>query len=128
MVVDDSVATRKYILFALRSQGCKVLIARDDKEAHEKLGKENIDLVITDLSLPNIDGIDLVKSIQNHPNYGDLPIIVIASLTRDEKIQLSEKLGKNVRLIRPFDRKQVQFEVAKFLIKKRHDSPPQATE
>ena len=115
MVVDDSVATRKYILFALRSQGCKVIIARDDKEAHKKLGKEKIDLVITDLSLPNIDGIDLVKSILNHPNYGDFPIIVITSLTRDENVKLREKMGKNVRLIRPFDRKQVQFEVAKLL-------------
>lgn len=115
MVVDDSVATRKYILFALRSQGCKVIIARDDKEAHEKLAAEKIDLVITDLSLPNIDGIDLVKSLQNYSNYSDLPIIIITSLTRDEKVKLLEKLGKNVRLIRPFDRKQVQFEVAKLL-------------
>lgn len=115
MVVDDSVATRKFIMLALRAQGCRVIVARDGMEALEKLAYEKVDLVITDLNMPNLDGFELVKTLRDHQSYRELPVIILSPLSSDAEIEKGKQLGANAYLVKPFDRKRIQYEVAKFL-------------
>ncbi|MDQ1266955.1 MAG: two-component system, chemotaxis family, chemotaxis protein CheY [Bacteroidota bacterium] len=115
LVVDDSSSVRKFITLALKLKGYKVITAMDGMEAMEKLSNNQVDLVVTDLNMPNVDGIKLIKSIREYPEYENLPIIILTSLTKEEDINLGMEAGANSYLIKPFNTKKIQYEVSKYL-------------
>lgn len=115
LAVDDSEAIRKFILLAFKMQSFKMLIASDGMEALEILPSHNVDLLITDLNMPNVDGFELIKTVRENPNYADLPIIILSSLADDRDIQRGLSLGANSYLIKPFNKKKIQYEVSKYL-------------
>ncbi len=115
LVVDDSAALRKFVMFALRSQGYAVLTAQDGMEALEKMTEQQVDLVITDLNMPRMDGFGLVQAIRTDGSYASTPIIILSSLSRQDEIQHGLQLGANTFLNKPFDQKRLQYEVAKFI-------------
>ena len=115
MVVDDSTATRKFIMFALRAQGFRVLMAQDGMDALEQLAHTPADLVITDLNMPKLDGFGLVRSLRADHELGRVPIIILSSLTSEEEKSQGLRLGADAYLTKPFDQKRLQYEVAKFL-------------
>ncbi len=84
-------------------------------EALEKLAQERVDLVLTDLNMPNVDGYTLIRSIRSNPDYADLPIIILSSLSKDEDIKEGMDSGANSYLIKPFNTKRIQYEVSKYL-------------
>jgi len=84
-------------------------------EAIEVLPNQKIDLVITDLNMPNVDGFELILSIRKNDDYKDLPIIVLSSLGNTEDIQRGLECGANSYLVKPFDPKRVAYEVSKYL-------------
>jgi DNA-binding response OmpR family regulator len=113
LVVDDSDTIRKFVTFALRARGLRVVTARDGLEALEKLAAEPADLVITDLNMPGLDGYGLVRALRE--DDPELPIIVLSSLSSEEDVQRGLDLGANAYLVKPFDPKRIQYEVAKYL-------------
>ena len=115
MVVDDSESIRKFLVFAIRAQGFGVIAARDGMEALEKLSKNKVDLIITDLNMPNMDGFEFLKAIREDREYRDVPVIILSSLTNEQDIETGMKLGANSYLLKPFDQKRIQYEVAKYL-------------
>ena len=115
LVADDSASVRKFVTLALKIKGYRVIATVDGMEALEKLPLEKIDLLITDLNMPNIDGLKLIKSVRANPDYQDLPIIILSSLSRDEDITNGLEAGANSYLIKPFNTKRIQYEVAKYL-------------
>jgi two-component system chemotaxis response regulator CheY len=115
MVVDDSESIRKFLSFAIRAQGFGVIAARDGMDALEKLSKNKVDLVITDLNMPNMDGFEFLKAIREDREYRDVPVIILSSLTNEQDIETGMKLGANSYLLKPFDQKRLQYEVAKYL-------------
>ncbi len=115
LIAEDSAAVRKFITLALKIKGYKVIPAVDGMDALEKLPTENIDLLVTDLNMPNIDGLKLIKTIRESAEYKDLPIIILSSLSKDEDINAGLDAGANSYLIKPFNTKRIQYEVAKFL-------------
>lgn len=115
MVVDDSSAIRKFVMFALRAQGHRVLTAQDGLDALEQLAQTSVDLVITDLNMPKLDGFGLVQALRREPAYAALPVLILSSLTSDEDVQQGLSLGADAFLSKPFDEKRIQYEVAKFL-------------
>jgi two-component system chemotaxis response regulator CheY len=115
MVVDDSESIRKFLAFAIRAQGFSVIPARDGMEALEKLSKSKVDLVITDLNMPNMDGFEFLKAIRDDREYREVPVIILSSLTNEQDIETGMKLGANSYLLKPFDQKRIQYEVAKYL-------------
>ena len=116
LVAEDSSSVRKFIFFALKLAGYEVITAVDGMDAMEQLPKTKIDMLITDINMPNIDGIKLVKSIRENPLYSDLPIIILSSLSADEDIELGLSAGANSYLIKPFNAKRIQYEISKYLI------------
>jgi two-component system, chemotaxis family, chemotaxis protein CheY len=115
MVVDDSSAIRKFVMFALRARGLSVLTARDGMEALEMLAQSPVDLVITDLNMPRLDGFGLVRALRADRDYAGTPIIILSSLTSDQEKTLGLTLGANSYLTKPFDQKRLQYEVAKYV-------------
>ena len=115
LVAEDSASVRKFITLALKLSGYQIITAVDGMEAMEKLPTENIDLLITDLNMPNIDGYKLIKNIRSDDTYKNLPIIILSSLSDDEDVQAGLASGANSYLIKPFNTKRIQYEVAKYL-------------
>lgn len=115
LVAEDSSSVRKFIFFALKLAGIEVIAAVDGMEALEQLPKQKIDMLITDINMPNIDGIKLIKSVRENPEYKDLPIIILSSLSGDEDIEKGIAAGANSYLIKPFNAKRMQYEISKYI-------------
>lgn len=115
LVAEDSASIRKFITMALKIMGFKVIATEDGMEALEKLPNQKIDLLVTDLNMPNIDGYKLITSVRSNPDYADLPIIILSSLSKDEDVQQGLAAGANSYLIKPFNTKRIQYEVSKYL-------------
>ena len=81
LVADDSPSIRKFVSFSLTMQGYEVISACDGMEALEKLPNAKVDLVVTDLNMPNMDGFESIKAIRANPEYEELPIIILSSLS-----------------------------------------------
>lgn len=115
LIADDSPTIRKFVSVALTMRGYDVVSACDGMEAMEKLPQAQIDLVITDLNMPNLDGFELIKSIREDERYKEIPIIILSSLAGSAEIERGLKCGANSYLVKPFDPKRVQYEVSKYL-------------
>ncbi len=116
LVVDDSPSIRKFISLALKIQSYTVLTAEDGMQALEILSQNQaIDMVLTDLNMPNIDGIKLIKEVRKMPEYSELPIIILSSLTSERDINEGLDAGADSYLIKPFNTKKIQYEIAKYL-------------
>ncbi len=115
MVVDDSGAIRKFVMFALRAQGYTVLTAQDGMEALQVLAHDHVDLIITDLNMPKLDGFGLVRAVREDREYHELPIIILSSLTGSEEVSQGLSLGANSYIAKPFDQRRIQYEVAKYV-------------
>lgn len=115
LVAEDSSTIRKFISFCLSSKGYEIILAKDGMEAIEKLPSERIDLVITDLNMPNVDGFELIKTIRENEYYRDMPIIILSSLAKNDDVQRGLGCGANSYLIKPFDPSRILYEVSKYL-------------
>ena len=115
LIAEDSPTIRKFISFSLAAKGFEIISAADGMEALEQLPKEKVNLVITDLNMPNIDGYELIKSIRNNSDLKEIPIIILSSLTGSEEIEKGISYGANSYLVKPFDPKRILYEVSKYL-------------
>ncbi|MCS7052671.1 MAG: response regulator [Ignavibacterium sp.] len=115
LVVDDSVTIRKFITITLKVKGFDIICASDGMEALELLPNDKVDLIITDLNMPNIDGFNLIERIRSNENYQNTPIIVMSNLSDSEDIERAMQLGANSYIIKPFDQKNIINEIDKYL-------------
>lgn len=115
LIADDSPTIRKFVSFSLKMQGFEVLAACDGMEAIELVTGKKIDLIITDLNMPNMDGFELIKTLRANDSYKDVPIIILSSLAGSEEIERGMNAGANSYMVKPFDPKRIQYEVAKYL-------------
>lgn len=113
--VDDSETIRKFISFGLRMKGYKAVIASDGQEALEKLAVNKVDLVITDLNMPNMDGFELIENLRNDPEYKDIPIIVLTTESQLEEREKAIKLGADSYLVKPFKIDVIIGEIKKLI-------------
>lgn len=115
LIADDSMSVRKFVMLALKLQGVRVISAVDGMDALEKAAIEKVDLLITDLNMPNMDGYTLIKNLRSTTDYGTLPIIILSSLSKDADVQAGLDAGANSYLIKPFNAKRLQYEVSKYI-------------
>lgn len=93
LIAEDDRSFRKGLTFALQDMGYSVTEAQDGKEAIELIQKKHFDLVISDLVMPNVDGIEVYKTIQQiKPS---VKFLMITSFPDDEKAKMAKKLLKN---------------------------------
>ncbi|WP_348340608.1 response regulator [Ignavibacterium sp.] len=115
MVADDSPIIRKLIAFSLSIKGYEIISVNDGMEALEILPRENIDLLITDLNMPNVDGFELIKAVRENDELKHTPIIVLSNLSETDDIERALQFGADSYLIKPFEQKTILNEVSKYL-------------
>ncbi|MBN1211745.1 MAG: response regulator [candidate division Zixibacteria bacterium] len=119
LVVDDSPTVVKFVSISLKNQGFKVLTASDGMDAIEKISTlpetEKVDLVITDLNMPNLDGYSLIETLRHNVKHKDTPIIILSSEEGDDDQERGIQVGANSYLVKPFKSSLLVEEVAKYL-------------
>jgi two-component system chemotaxis response regulator CheY len=115
LIADDSPTIRKFVSFSLMTHGFEVVPACDGMEAVELLPTKSIDLIITDLNMPNMDGFELIKAVRESENNRDIPIIILSSLKGSEEIEEGLKVGANSYMVKPFNPQRIQYEVSKYI-------------
>jgi DNA-binding response OmpR family regulator len=100
LVIEDNLDTRDLIHLHLSSEGFAVVVAADGREGLYMASAENPDLIITDIDLPNLDGIELVKQLRAQPEFKNMPILVLTSFGV-EKIEEAVLAGANRALGKP---------------------------
>jgi two-component system, chemotaxis family, chemotaxis protein CheY len=108
LVVDDSPPMRKMIVFALsRIPGLTLVEADDGVDALRKLAGRRFDLIITDINMPILDGLKLVKRLRADETYVGVPIIIITTEGAAEDRQRALALGANAYITKPIQAAQV---------------------
>ena len=102
LIVDDSRTVRNLVAFIMKSEGYKVTTAEDGLDGLEKLfSAEKIDLIISDVNMPRMDGFTFIKQVREQAAYKDLPIMVLSTEGRPQDIDLGMKLGANLYMVKP---------------------------
>ena len=114
MTVDDSSSVRQMVSFTLKDAGYSVVEAEDGKDALQKL-KGSVDMIITDLNMPNMDGIELIKNVRGTADYKFIPIVMLTTESQDEKKQEGKKAGASGWIVKPFKPPQILSVVQKLL-------------
>jgi two-component system, chemotaxis family, chemotaxis protein CheY len=115
MTVDDSNSVRQMVAFTLRQQGYDVVEAVDGLDAQEKLKTTRIDLLITDLNMPNCDGLTLIQEVRQMPAYKFMPILFLTTESSDEKKLKAKSVGATGWIIKPFKPDQLIQVIKKVL-------------
>ena len=102
LIVDDSESIREVVSFTLENEGYKVLVGVDGKDALKFLDGTEIDLVITDLHMPVMDGIDLIKEIRGMEKYQRIPILFLTTESQAAKKMEAKEAGATGWIIKPF--------------------------
>src|SRR5678815_1554926 len=114
MTVDDSASVRQMVSFTLRTAGYDVLEAGDGAQALERL-QSPLHLILTDLNMPRIDGIELVKRVRAHPEHKYVPIVLLTTESQDSKKQAGRAAGATGWIVKPFQAEQLLAVVKKVL-------------
>jgi two-component system chemotaxis response regulator CheY len=115
MSVDDSASIRQMVSFTLKGAGYEVVEAVDGKDALSKLNGATIHMVITDLNMPNLDGIGLIKAIRATPAYKFVPIVMLTTESQDSRKQEGKAAGATGWIVKPFKPEQLIAVVKKVL-------------
>ena len=114
LTVDDSASVRQMVRYALSDAGYTVIEAVDGKDALAKLG-EPVHLVITDLNMPNLDGIGLIRCVRANSAYKGIPILMLTTESQDCKKQEGRAAGATGWIVKPFAPQQLLAVVRKVL-------------
>ncbi|HTS25155.1 MAG TPA: response regulator [Bryobacteraceae bacterium] len=114
MTVDDSASVRQMISFTLRGAGYEVIEAVDGIDALGRL-KGAVHLVITDLNMPRMDGIELIRNIRAHSTYKYLPVIMLTTESHDASKQAGKAAGATGWIVKPFNTQQLLAVLKKVL-------------
>jgi two-component system, chemotaxis family, chemotaxis protein CheY len=115
LVVDDSASMRQLISFAIKEAGHEVLLAENGNDAIGKLGGPKIDMVITDLNMPEMDGIELIKKLRSMPDYKFAPILMLTTESQEAMKQEGKRAGASGWIVKPFSPAQLLEVVKKFV-------------
>jgi two-component system chemotaxis response regulator CheY len=116
MTVDDAASVRQMVSFVLKQSGYDVLEAVDGRDALQKLsGGLKVDMIITDLNMPNLDGIGLIKGARALPACKFIPIIMLSTESQDSKKQEGKSAGASGWIVKPFKPEQLLAVVSKVL-------------
>lgn len=116
MIVDDSASLRQVVAIALKSGGYDVLEACDGKDALSKMTGQKINLIISDVNMPNMDGISFVKQVKQLPNYKFTPIIMLTTESQEGKKQEGQAAGAKAWVVKPFKPEQMLSAVSKLVL------------
>jgi len=115
LIADDSPSMRQLVSFSLEDAGYEVLTAADGTEALEKLKGNSIDMIITDLNMPKMNGIELIKKLRNGAGFGFRPILMLTTESCDDMKMQGKEAGASAWIIKPFTPEKLIEVVRKLL-------------
>jgi two-component system, chemotaxis family, chemotaxis protein CheY len=102
MVVDDSASLRQVVAIALKGAGYDVVEGSDGKDALTKLDGRKIHLIVSDVNMPNMDGISFVKAVKANPNYKFTPVVMLTTENQEGKMMEGKAAGAKAWIVKPF--------------------------
>ena len=115
MTVDDSTSVRQMVGFTLKQAGYEVVEAVDGQEALSKITGTKVHMVITDLNMPRMDGIQLIKELRAKPENKFIPIVMLTTESQASKKQEGKAAGATGWIVKPFKPEQLLGVVKKVL-------------
>lgn len=115
ITVDDSPSVRQMVSFTLQRAGYDVVEACDGRDALDKLALRPAHMVIADLNMPRMDGLDLIRHLRREPQYRFVPIIMLTTENEGDKKQEGRAAGATGWIVKPFTPEQLVAVVGKVL-------------
>ncbi|HSX90856.1 MAG TPA: response regulator [Pseudomonas sp.] len=116
MIVDDSASLRQVVSIALKSAGYETVEACDGKDALNKLDGRKLHLIISDVNMPNMDGLSFVRAAKQLPAYKFTPVIMLTTEVSDAKKQEGQAAGAKAWVVKPFQPAQMLTAVSKLIL------------
>lgn len=113
LTIDDSKTIRDMLMVTLSDAGFDVLQAVDGKDGIDVLGRESVDVVITDINMPNMDGYQVIRHLRADPAHKNTPILVLTTESDTDKKNLAREAGATGWMVKPFDPERLIATVCK---------------
>jgi len=115
LVVDDDRTTRKMLSLYLKGNGFDIVTAENGLDAIEKLGDGTVNLVVTDLNMPYMDGIEFIRTMKTNPDTGHIPALMITTEDDGEERKRAAAAGADGYLVKPVTSDTVVLKVRQLL-------------
>jgi two-component system, chemotaxis family, chemotaxis protein CheY len=115
MTADDSASVRQMVSFTLKQNGYDVIEAVDGRDALNKLGSQKVDMLITDLNMPNLDGLGLIRGVRAGSLNKFIPIVMLTTESQDSKKGEGKAAGATGWIVKPFKPEQLIAVIKKVL-------------
>lgn len=115
LIVDDSASMRQLVTFALKGAGYDVIAAVHGKDALSKLAGAKVDMVVTDLNMPEMDGITLIKQLRSSPATKFTPVVMLTTESQEAKKTEGKQAGASGWIVKPFTPDQLIETVKRFV-------------
>lgn len=115
MTADDSASVRQMVAFTLKQNGFEVVEAVDGQDALQKLAGKKVDMLLTDLNMPRLDGIGLIKGVRAGSLNKFIPIVMLTTESQDSKKSEGKAAGATGWIVKPFKPEQLIAVVKKVL-------------
>ncbi len=116
LIAEDSSTMRALIVSSIAAMGdFEIFEAANGFEALRILPREKVDLVITDINMPDINGLELVSFVRSNANYQSIPLFIISTEGSERDRQKGLKLGANAYLVKPFSPDELQALIRQYL-------------
>ena len=115
LAVDDSASMRQMVSFTLKGAGHDVVEASDGSEALKIAQGQSVDLVLSDVNMPNMNGIELCKNLRQLPTYKFTPILMLTTESAGDKKQEGKTAGATGWIVKPFNPDQLLTTIKKVL-------------
>jgi two-component system chemotaxis response regulator CheY len=115
LAVDDSASMRQMVAFTLKGAGYNVVEAVDGVDALAKAKAQAFDCVVTDVNMPNKDGISLIKELRALPNYKFTPMLMLTTESGMDKKQQGKEAGATGWIVKPFNPDQLLKTIKKVM-------------
>ena len=116
LVVDDSASVRQVVGIALKGAGYDVIEGRDGQDALTKLTGQKVHLIVSDVNMPNMDGITFVKNVKAMPAYRFTPVIMLTTESQEAKKREGQAAGAKAWVVKPFQPAMLLAAVEKLVL------------
>ena len=116
LIVDDSATLRQVVSIALKGAGYDVIEGSDGKDALSKLTGQKVHLIISDVNMPNMDGITFVTEVKKLPPYKFTPVIMLTTEAGEDKKSAGQAAGAKAWVVKPFKPEQMLTAVSKLIL------------
>jgi len=116
LIVDDSASVRQVVGIALKGAGYDVIEGRDGQDALTKLTGQKVHLIVSDVNMPNMDGITFVKNVKAMPAYRFTPVIMLTTESQEGKKREGQAAGAKAWVVKPFQPAMLLAAVEKLVL------------